>query len=163
MKQCSKCGETRPSLEFQIGHNQCKLCVATYKKNWVAQNKPHVQHKLKKYYNSHRDKILSDLKNWRRDNKDVKKNSELISKYGFSIKEFNELLSVQKGLCAICRKQETSVESRTGLKRALAVDHSHSTRKVRGLLCSHCNRALGLLKENVEILKSMIAYIERHK
>lgn len=42
----------------------------------------------------------------------------------------------------------------------LNVDHDHKTRNVRGLLCHNCNRALGLLKDNINSLKSAISYLE---
>ena len=45
----------------------------------------------------------------------------------------------------------------------MAIDHCHDSGKVRGLLCSNCNTALGLLKEDVERMKSMIRYIETHQ
>lgn len=41
------------------------------------------------------------------------------------------------------------------------IDHNHTTEKVRGLLCSSCNLALGHAKEDKEVLKSMIEYLER--
>lgn len=58
----------------------------------------------------------------------------------------------QEGLCAICRRQ-------IGFTRETHVDHCHLTGKVRGLLCSGCNRALGGAEDNVETLRRMIAYL----
>lgn len=72
--------------------------------------------------------------------------------------EYQSMLSVQKGLCAICGKEETSTIR--GKVRQLAVDHCHTTGKIRGLLCGNCNRALGLLKEEPDRVKSMLKYIE---
>ena len=46
---------------------------------------------------------------------------------------------------------------------ALNVDHDHTTGKVRELLCHNCNRALGLLQENVEIIQSALDYLNKHK
>lgn len=43
----------------------------------------------------------------------------------------------------------------------LVVDHDHKTGKVRGLLCHNCNRALGLLKDNKEIIQNCLSYLER--
>ncbi len=56
--------------------------------------------------------------------------------------------------CDICGAEEPR------LKHRLCVDHDHKTRKVRGILCSTCNRVLGLVKENVTILNRMAAYLE---
>jgi Autographiviridae endonuclease VII len=48
------------------------------------------------------------------------------------------------------------------MKRALFVDHSHITGKVRALLCDKCNRALGSVNDDISILKSLIDYIEKY-
>ena len=42
------------------------------------------------------------------------------------------------------------------------VDHNHTTKKVRGLLCNNCNAALGFAKENVATLELLIKYIKEH-
>lgn len=39
-------------------------------------------------------------------------------------------------------------------------DHDHKTGKFRGWLCSNCNTALGLFKDNIEVLKKAIKYIK---
>lgn len=52
--------------------------------------------------------------------------------YGLNAGEYAELYRHQGGLCAICRVGR-------GLKKALAVDHDHTTGEVRGLLCGRCN------------------------
>ena len=44
----------------------------------------------------------------------------------------------------------------------LCVDHDHNTGFVRGLLCGKCNRALGLLKDNENIIKNAIKWLRRY-
>ena len=56
----------------------------------------------------------------------------------------------QSNKCAICRDD----------MQPPYVDHNHSTGTVRKLLCRHCNWLLGQAKENVNILKSAIEYLE---
>ena len=76
---------------------------------------------------------------------------DLKSNYGLTEIEFNSLAEKQQYLCAICRIRPLR----------LFVDHDHKTNKVRGLLCSQCNVGIGFLKENPEIFKSAIIYLEK--
>lgn len=74
--------------------------------------------------------------------------------YGISLREYNELLLKQDYKCVTCGITQFAIG------RDLDVDHCHQTSKVRGLLCNPCNLALGLVKDNVEILRDMIKYLE---
>jgi hypothetical protein len=40
------------------------------------------------------------------------------------------------------------------------MDHNHTTQEIRGLLCCRCNRVLGLVKEDPEILNRMQKYLK---
>lgn len=44
--------------------------------------------------------------------------------------------------------------------RRFHVDHCHKTLKVRGLLCENCNRSLGGFRDDVNLLKKAIEYLE---
>ena len=82
----------------------------------------------------------------------------LTRRYGISEQDFHELEQKQGHVCALCKKPEhNGFKGRT----TLCVDHDHETGKVRGLLCNHCNRALGLLYDNVETLQNAIDYLTR--
>lgn len=67
------------------------------------------------------------------------------------------MVVAQDGRCAICREEETATAR--GRVRSLAVDHDHETGAVRGLLCSRCNTALGLFRDNPALLLEAIAYL----
>ena len=83
--------------------------------------------------------------------------SQRESTYGVSKEWFDSILKAQGGVCAICTSPDTGLKG-----KAFAVDHNHKTNRVRGLLCSKCNTALGSFKDSVELLKSAIAYLEKH-
>lgn len=85
---------------------------------------------------------------------EVNRRCKLKRAYGISHEEYNELLKFQGGVCAICK------EFRPHLGDHMCVDHDHKTGKVRGILCSDCNRALGLFKDNKENLLQAIGYLE---
>jgi hypothetical protein len=63
------------------------------------------------------------------------------------------MLKEQDGKCAICQCKPS---------KTLHLDHNHSTGKVRALLCQLCNHAIGLLKEQPEVLKRAATYLERY-
>lgn len=84
------------------------------------------------------------------------------TKFGITGAEYDRMFKEQDGKCAICRQPETSIDPRNGRPKALAVDHDHRTGDVRGLLDVRCNRVLGYARDDVEILRAAIAYLERH-
>lgn len=85
------------------------------------------------------------------------KNSNLMRMFGITLDDYNQMFENQRGCCAICGTHQSE------LSDALAVDHDHETGDVRELLCGFCNRALGNVRENPDILVEMLKYIERHK
>ena len=68
------------------------------------------------------------------------------------------MLEAQGGVCAICEKPERST-SRYGRIKKLAVDHDHDTGAVRGLLCANCNKGIGNLGDDPDILIAGAAYL----
>jgi len=67
---------------------------------------------------------------------------------------YNTLLLEQNNYCAICGRNPTVC----GNKRCF-VDHNPKTGYIRGILCLHCNTALGYLKDSQELLKAAIDYL----
>ena len=91
-----------------------------------------------------------------------RKSADLKKKYGLSLDEYNNLHKQQEGLCQICKQPETQACYRTGATYNLAVDHCHITGKIRQLLCSRCNRTLGMVNDDKDLLLAMIEYLENH-
>jgi hypothetical protein len=81
------------------------------------------------------------------------RNSKLKKRYGITLDEYADILAEQNGVCAICGYAPSSTD------KALAVDHNHITKKVRGLLCSWCNRGLGLFKDSPYLLEVAYTYL----
>lgn len=73
--------------------------------------------------------------------------------YKISIEEIELLLKKQNNNCAICGV--------SFLIKKSAVDHCHTTGKVRGMLCRPCNSAIGLLGENTRTLNAAIRYLKK--
>lgn len=92
-----------------------------------------------------------------KENKEKWRKSDIERRYSITFEDYIELGTQQNNCCFICGKTEKEN------KRKLALDHCHSTNKVRNLLCDTCNRVLGLVKENKQTLQSMISYLEKHE
>lgn len=75
-------------------------------------------------------------------------------KYGITPQDYENMVAAQSGLCAICNKPE--------LNKRLAIDHDHTTEKVRELLCSRCNTSIGKFEDSPELLRKAADYIEKH-
>lgn len=77
--------------------------------------------------------------------------------YGISLSDRLEMLQCQDGRCKICGVKEEDAP-----RKRLAIDHCHETGKVRGLLCDHCNKGIGCLKDDPALLLKAITYLENH-
>ena len=77
----------------------------------------------------------------------------ILYKFDIEPEEYYKKMIKQNNLCAICHKECSH-------KKMLSLDHDHDTNKVRGLLCSSCNMALGGFRDNPKILESAISYLK---
>jgi hypothetical protein len=82
--------------------------------------------------------------------------------YGVTSEKYDSLLQHQCGLCAICGASADSDRNRAQGKQRqhLCVDHDHETNAVRGLICHHCNMAIGLINDSPTIASRMSAYLQ---
>jgi hypothetical protein len=157
-KTCIKCGDEKTIDQFPLTsykkqdgtratRTECKTCFnrkrdERRKRNGISDTRRKAQSdKSTKYYQTREEK--------RRDR-------DLKSKYGIGLNEYNHMLVQQNYGCKICGLSHT--ETRTGV---LDVDHCHTTGLVRGLLCTDCNNGLGRFKDNTEILRRAINYLEK--
>jgi hypothetical protein len=92
---------------------------------------------------------------WRAANKRWQKDYSLKANYGITLDEYEAMVQSQDGKCAICGRVPEGKHN----QGSLHVDHDHRTKKVRGLLCSHCNRGLGFLGDSVETLLRAAEYL----
>jgi hypothetical protein len=134
MKTCKK-----GLHQYEDHHKFCPECRKLTKQLWYQDNK---------------DRARKSHKKWQQANREWIKNDALKVNYNFSLEEYKVLLEKQHGCCAICHKPSSD------FKKSLHVDHCHTTSKVRGLLCSNCNRGLGHFQDNVLILQNAIKYLE---
>jgi hypothetical protein len=82
---------------------------------------------------------------------DRSRRARLKHRYNLSVEQYEGMLATQGGVCAIC--------GRPPRRNRLAVDHCHATGRIRGLLCSPCNRFLGHLRDSPALLKRAAKYL----
>lgn len=148
--RCRKCKIKKPRSEFNKHKNRknglqsrCRLCE-------------------RKYYQKYRDVKLNRAKHRMRyqENKDRWKDLQLQKDFGITLEDYNNMLDKQNGVCKICGMPETRIVVQ-GTIASLSVDHDHTTGRVRGLLCNHCNRLLGFANDSAEILLNAADYLQR--
>ncbi len=112
-------------------------------------------------YLQKKDKVKEQRRAWDAANPE-KVRGYLLKKYGITLDEYTRILKSQRYNCAICKLKETAT-TKAGKTMKLAIDHCHTSGKIRGLLCSGCNRAIGYLRENPESCIAAAAYLRKHK
>lgn len=133
-KRCPECGETKVKALFYRSKSHKDGCSSYCKR---CQNL-----RSTSYARENKDKIPTTGYTLKR-------------RYGITSDDYVQMLRKQEGRCAICQSDGCS----TG--RNLAVDHCHTTGKIRGLLCSNCNVGLGKFKDSINIINKAIEYLER--
>lgn len=159
MKICNECGVQKESIEFYTKkrngqdklYHICKVCSS------IA-----ARARFSRLTASQRKQRLDSCKNWRRNNPDRNKimlRRLNLKKYGLTVEGYNEMLSKQNGVCAICGREE--YVKRKGVVIPLSVDHNHKTGKIRGLLCYDCNHGLGKFRDSPETCIAAANYLRR--
>lgn len=140
-----------------------KNAVALREKNklYREKNREILAKKQCSYRTVNNEKILERKRLFRTANKDKIKEYtartfkerraySLRVKYGIDTAYFEALSAQQDHRCAICRKA-----------KKLVVDHCHNKNSIRGLLCTECNKGIGLLGDDVDGLERALAYIRK--
>lgn len=167
-KRCVRCGILKPLSEFNI-HNRergyyrnfCKECQNAWSREY---NKTEQAKLTREEWNKkNQDKIKAYREFYKNDPIHIAKIKKyhrkkwLKDKFDITIEEYDKMLENQGGKCAICGSEEPS---NNGRRKNFLVDHCHKTDKIRGLLCHNCNIALGLFKDDSNILLKAFAYLE---
>lgn len=85
--------------------------------------------------------------------KDYHKNTYRFNKYNIDKSYYDNLVEKQENKCKICLNVTIKFH----------IDHCHKNGHVRGLLCSKCNKALGLVNDNINILENAIKYLKNNE
>jgi len=134
MRTCSVCSLTKEESLFtkqgKYYRNICKSCTSE---------------RVKDYWKNNPDKYLENVDS-RRAHK----------RHGLTTDEYIKMLDKYDGLCYACREEE-----------AVCIDHDHNCcpgnwscgKCIRGILCMHCNWALGHIKDRIDRAEKLIEYL----
>lgn len=148
-KTCSRCKEEKNVSCFSKNkrikdgyYSYCKDCHYSYKKERVnkgclcsrCKEKPMV------YSNGYCKDCCSVVNRSRN--------------YNLTEDQYNQMLVDQDYKCSICYIDLNNLD-----RYKIHIDHCHDSLKVRGILCKSCNLLLGYGKDNIDIFKSAIRYL----
>jgi hypothetical protein len=134
---CSQCLKTYKAARWKANKETMKL----YKKEWYEKNKEEQKAKCRLRYHAG-DKVHHAEIVWK---------NKLIREFGITQDQYDLMLNEQQGVCKICGQKDN---------RRLAVDHYHVSGRIRGLLCRHCNTAIGLFDDNPLLLRKAADYLD---
>ena len=138
MKSCTKCGQTKDETEFYLEKAKRK------------------DGSIREFRRSHCRACELKRKSKRsRRTKKERANQHLLNKYGITAELRDKLAEIQDG-CGIC-----GIKKPGGRYNTWNVDHCHDTGKVRGVLCWDCNVGIGKLKDDANLLKRAIQWLEQ--
>jgi len=140
-KKCIACHRELPESEFRfhsykpsVRIKKCGRC-SVGGKGWAR---------------NHPDKAKASVKRWNNSRRGV--DFRLKRAFGIGIEEFDAILELQKGRCAICGASPDN-------KYSLHLDHCHATGVIRGILCRRCNHGIGHFDDDVSLIESAASYL----
>jgi len=139
-KEGDRRADCHPEFKHYAG-GMCMRCYDAYshRKN-APKNKERKRQQANKWYQANRERVRL---------------REVAKKFGLAPEEYKAMVERQKGLCAICGGPPKH-------RTYLCVDHCHTQKKSRELLCVTCNAGLGQFYDNPELLEKAAAYLRKH-
>lgn len=174
MKICSCCSAKKAIECFTRDRSRkdgraprCRGCNLRAGQKWRAQLTPEekaeirAQARLRRSLNP--EQYRRNEKIWTHSNPDrmrAARRRRRFRKYGLTESAYQVMRSQQDDKCAVCQKDFE--RDKRGWDTC-HIDHDHETGKVRGLLCSRCNVALGDFQDSEAVLTRAIEYLRKHK
>lgn len=171
MKRCTKCGEEKDESEFHKYANstkpraRCKVCINAANNDRNKKNVVKLSEVTREWRANNPGRASEIARAWQLRNPE--KYRAIAYRRKFKI-EFDDLWEAQEGLCAACGNPML----RGGVKpESVCVDHDRSCcsgqnscgKCVRGLIHRNCNLVLGYAKDDTDVLRSAITYLENWK
>lgn len=164
-KTCPICEQVKPGAEFYRDRNSgdgasgyCRVCTVARHHAWRADRRARDTIPIPESKPCPKCRVTKSASEFALDRsktdglathcRSCRSAASRARKYGMSEAQYRELMIKQSNSCGICQK--------TG---PLCVDHDHETGEVRGLLCTPCNVAVGILGDSVDSLQRALNYL----
>jgi hypothetical protein len=159
---CCACRQRKPDSEFRKDQRtkdgiayRCRDCAYEIEKKWRKNN---IERARDNARGVQRRAYAKDPEKYR----DMLRRSRMRTIHGLEYEDFLAMLAAQNWQCKICAKHLTvRVRNYPRKGNVACVDHNHETDEIRGILCNHCNRGLGLFGDNAETLITAAEYLRR--
>ena len=152
MKNCIDCGNPTDKAPQAKRCDSCRRAKWRGSRKWNIENPVKLREAARKYRETHPDRIKASNDARKRQKKEWK----LRGLYGITSEIVDAIFTRQHGRCAGCLRYLEAC------KKGANVDHCHTMNRVRGLLCPQCNMALGLVSDEQQTLRRLMAYLERN-
>lgn len=127
------------------------LTAAEAMRKWRLEN----PEKAKAAYTRSNQRRKEYQKTYYADRRGSYKEKSLLRYHGITLSKFDQMVEKQNYQCKICKDDLRELPLKN-----VHVDHSHSSGKIRGILCNKCNQGLGLFKDEIDRLRAAITYLE---
>lgn len=144
MKACRKCNQIQNLTSF----HRSKVHKSGYRN--ICKNCASIEHKKSYYKNLERSREIS--RSWHERNPERNKDRRRQRVYGLSSNEYDLLVIEQNYKYTICNQKNLK----------LVIDHDHKIGKVRGIICSPCNKMLGFAFDNKQTLQKAVMYLSEN-
>lgn len=128
-------------------HKRDKVKLAKQSREYVAKNRKQVNINKMNWVKRHpdRSRAVKLARYW----KDIPNHER--------VKKLQAMYEEQEYRCKICKIHQDDN------KKTLCIDHCHTTKKVRGLLCDRCNHGIGHFKDNIDLMLEAIDYLKKSR
>lgn len=160
-KVCNRCNVLKPADQFYRDKKMkdnlfayCKVCNIAATLGWIKGHPDEAKTTRTAWLQTAQGKAWK--KRWSdKTAKSGRRRERNLAQHGITLEQYAQMAQDQGDRCKICRRTAD-----TSFKGVLAVDHSHATGVVRGLLCHRCNLALGGFQDSTDILEAAILYLK---
>jgi hypothetical protein len=164
MKNCTKCKRQKRSSAFAKNtkasdgrFSWCRRCSSLHGKKYRSNPKVKAQRAqaYKKWAAANPERRRRWKRAWNKAHPRKIRQYGLRFQYSMTLDDYQKLLVSQGRACAICRTKKPG-----GRWGRFAVDHCHTTGKIRGLLCHRCNQGLGHFQDDAGRMRRAAKYVE---